>query len=78
MDHFAKDLICGSISGLATCVSGYSFDTIKVRMQINTNATMISTLTSIIKREGFKNLFSGIYYPLATLPILNAISFSAY
>ena len=78
MDHFAKDMICGSLSGLSMCVSGYILDTLKVRMQINPNIAMISTLKSIIKREGFMNLFNGIYYPLATLPILNAISFSAY
>lgn len=78
METFAKDMICGSLSGLGICVSGFIFDTLKVRMQINYHTTMISTLASIMKNEGFMNLFSGIYYPLATIPILNAIIFSAY
>ena len=78
MDHFAKDMICGSLAGLSMCASGYIFDTLKVRMQINPNITMITMLKSIIKKEDFKNLFNGIYYPLVTVPILNAILFSAY
>lgn len=49
MDHFVKDMVCGSISGIGNCVSGYIFDTLKVRMQMDHTITMIGSLRSIIK-----------------------------
>ena len=49
MDHLTKDMTCGSISGFAICVSGYTFDTLKTRMQMNSNVGMLSTFKSIIK-----------------------------
>ena len=78
MDHFIKDMICGSLSGIGNCVSGYVFDTVKVRMQMDHNITMFGSFRTIIKNEGFMHLFNGIYYPLITLPVLNAVIFSAY
>jgi hypothetical protein len=30
---FFNDLICGSVAGVANCLSGFVLDTIKVRMQ---------------------------------------------
>jgi solute carrier family 25 (mitochondrial carnitine/acylcarnitine transporter), member 20/29 len=78
MDHFMRDMLCGTLSGVGNCLSGYVFDTIKVRMQMDHQLTMIGSLTSIIKQEGFLHLFNGIYYPLITVPIVNAIIFSSY
>ena len=78
MDHFIKDMICGSLSGIGNCVSGYVFDTVKVRMQMDHNITMFGSFRTIIKNEGFMHLFNGIYYPLITIPVLNAIIFSSY
>jgi len=49
MDHFIKDMICGSISGVGNCMSGYIFDTLKVRMQMDHTITMFGSLKSIIK-----------------------------
>lgn len=39
---------------------------------------MIKEFKKIIKNEGFMNLFNGIYYPLITVPIVNAIVFGSY
>lgn len=47
-------------------------------MQANSNLGMMSTITNIIKNEGFLQLFSGIYYPLITYPIVHAFVFSSY
>jgi hypothetical protein len=30
--HTLKDLFCGSLAGVAICVSGHPFDTLKVRL----------------------------------------------
>ena len=78
MEHFMRDLVCGTISGVGNCLSGYIFDTLKVRMQMDHSLTMISTLKQIIKSEGYLHLFNGIYYPLITVPLLNAVIFSSY
>ena len=76
--NFTEDMICGSISGVGNCLSGYLFDTLKVRMQMDHSLTMTTSLKNIIKHEGFPQLFSGIYYPLVTVPLINAIVFSSY
>lgn len=78
MDHFVRDMWCGTLSGVGNCVSGYIFDTLKVRMQMDHQLTMMGSLRSIIQKEGFLHLFNGMYYPLITIPIVNAIIFSAY
>jgi solute carrier family 25 carnitine/acylcarnitine transporter 20/29 len=78
MEHFARDMLCGTLSGAGNCVSGYVFDTLKVRMQMDHQLTMMGSLKSIIQKEGFMHLYNGIYYPLITVPIVNAIIFSAY
>lgn len=38
------DFICGSISGFANCLSGYIFDTLKVKVQMNPEMTMMGYL----------------------------------
>jgi hypothetical protein len=41
MSDFAIDFFNGSLSGIGNCVSGYIFDTLKVRMQLEPNLTMV-------------------------------------
>jgi hypothetical protein len=48
-NHFLRDLVCGSVSGVGNCISGYIFDTLKVRMQMDPSLTMFSSLKSIVK-----------------------------
>lgn len=76
--QFVRDMICGTVSGIANCVTGYVFDTLKVRMQMDHTLTMMGSLRSIIKNEGFLHLFNGIYYPFITVPLVNAVVFSSY
>ena len=76
--YFVQDMLCGTLSGVGNCLSGYIFDTLKVRMQMDHSLTMLSTLRNIIRQEGFLHLFNGMYYPLMTVPLINAIIFSSY
>jgi solute carrier family 25 carnitine/acylcarnitine transporter 20/29 len=71
-------MFCGTISGGGNCVSGYLFDTLKVRMQMDPSLTMTKAFIDTFKSKGFTQFFSGIYYPLITVPIINAIIFSSY
>ena len=77
--NFIIDFSCGIVSGVVNCVSGFFLDTVKVRMQLSPELKNIrETLKYIIKNEGFSQLFSGIYYPLFTLPLTNSVLFAAY
>ncbi len=76
--HFARDMVCGTLSGIGNCLSGYVFDTLKVRMQMDPSLAMMQSLKDIIRNEGFMHLFNGIYYPLLTVPLINAVVFSSY
>ena len=42
------------------------------------NILMMKTLKNIVKTEGTLQLFSGIKYPLLTVPLINAVLFGAY
>lgn len=76
MDEFFKSLICGTFAGIANCISGFPLDTIKVRMQME-SVGLLQCIYSTYK-EGPLTFFKGVYYPLVTIPIVNAVSFSSY
>lgn len=78
MQAFFEDFLCGSFGGVASCVSGFFLDTVKVNMQINSDLSMISAITKLCKTNGLSHLFSGIYYPLMTAPFISAFSFGFY
>ena len=71
-------MVCGTISGVGNCLSGYIFDTLKVRMQMDHSLQMMNALKSIVRDEGAMQLFNGIHYPLITVPIINAVIFGSY
>jgi solute carrier family 25 carnitine/acylcarnitine transporter 20/29 len=71
-----KDFIAGTFAGLALLVSGYPFDTVKVRMQLH-SISMKICLNQLVK-EGYPSFFSGINYPLKTVPLANAVLFYSY
>ena len=74
----ATDFLCGSISGVANCLTGYIFDTLKVKVQMNPESTMGNILRTYWKNKNFLALFDGIYYPLITVPLVNAVVFGSY
>ena len=63
-----NDYIYGGISGLCQTTIGYPFDTCKVLLQNNRN----------IKDLKFKNLMSGIKYPLTSSIFVCSINFGSY
>lgn len=73
------DFSSGIASGVLNCLSGFFLDTVKVRMQVDPSLTSTTqTLQHIIQHEGAAQLFSGVYYPLITLPIINSVVFTSY
>jgi hypothetical protein len=73
------DFNSGVISGVINTLSGFFMDTVKVRMQVNPQLkSTMQTLRHIIEHEGYKQLFSGVYYPLMTWPVINSVVFTSY
>lgn len=73
------DFSSGIASGVLNCLSGFFLDTVKVRMQVDpTLNSTTQALRKIIQEEGAAQLFSGVYYPLITLPIINSVLFASY
>jgi solute carrier family 25 carnitine/acylcarnitine transporter 20/29 len=73
------DGVSGFWGGVANCVSGFFLDTVKTRMQLNPELKSTwHVLRLIIKSEGVGQLFSGLYYPIITMPIYNSVLFTAY
>ena len=72
------DFLCGSVSGVANCLSGYIFDTLKVKVQMNPEMTMMKYLKRLGAEGKLMTLFDGMYYPLTTVPLVNAVVFGSY
>ena len=45
---------------------------------MNPNTTMIGYLKESLRKGTLMSLFDGIYYPLLTVPIVNAVVFGSY
>ena len=41
-------MVSGTLSGVGNCLSGYVFDTLKVRMQMDPSLSMLQSLRNII------------------------------
>jgi hypothetical protein len=49
MNDWLIDFFNGSLSGIGNCLSGYIFDTLKVRMQLDDTLSMTQAFKNIIK-----------------------------
>jgi solute carrier family 25 carnitine/acylcarnitine transporter 20/29 len=74
---FFGDLVCGSISGVGSCLSGFVLDTAKVKMQVE-RVGMIKCILNTMRNEGLAGLYRGVYYPLLTNPVVTALNFGVY
>lgn len=61
-----QDLIAGGVAGTAGVIVGHPFDTIKVRQQLGGTT------------ESFPSLFRGMFAPMSTAAVVNAIIFSSF
>lgn len=39
---------------------------------------MVQEFRKIVVNEGFMSLFNGMYYPMVTVPVVNAIVYGSY
>ncbi|KAH9088266.1 hypothetical protein LEN26_019577 [Aphanomyces euteiches] len=77
-----RDFIAGSCAGVSSTVVGHPFDTVKVRLQMNSTAAAfkgpLDCVMQTVRKEGFLGLYKGMMSPMTTVPLVNAIVFSAY
>ncbi|MES1911344.1 MAG: hypothetical protein MHM6MM_003789 [Cercozoa sp. M6MM] len=77
----AKDLAAGTIAGVAICLVGHPFDTIKVRVQTMPAAAQagaVRTTLQMARTEGVLSVYKGMGSPLTTTPLINAVVFASY
>ncbi|KAF0691773.1 Aste57867_17044 [Aphanomyces stellatus] len=77
-----RDFIAGSCAGVSSTVVGHPFDTVKVRLQMNCASASfkgpMDCVMQTIRKEGFFGLYKGMVSPMTTVPLVNAVVFSAY
>ncbi len=74
----SQDFLAGTFAGVALTIVGHPFDTVKVRLQTNRQAKIISAITGIVRKEGALAFFKGMGGPMYTIPLINAIVFGGY
>eukprot|EP00743_Colponemidia_sp_Colp-15_P007954 GILK01008615.1.p1 GENE.GILK01008615.1~~GILK01008615.1.p1 ORF type:complete len:330 (+),score=32.19 GILK01008615.1:36-992(+) len=80
--HFMRDFISGTLAGMSITIVGHPFDTIKVRLQTQVDNSKFRGMSDCIRqtyaKEGLRGYYKGMGSPFSTVPIVNAVVFSAY
>lgn len=85
MAEAAKDLIAGTVGGVAQLICGHPFDTIKVKLQSQPTplpgqlpkySGAMNAARKTIAEEGPRGLYKGMGAPLATVAAYNAVLFT--
>lgn len=75
----ACELVAGANGGMLGIFAGQPFDMIKVRMQAaGQSSGFISTSTGIIRNEGFRSLYKGMFAPLVGMSCCSSVCFAGY
>eukprot|EP00249_Psilotum_nudum_P004312 c17838_g1_i1 orf=539-1480(+) len=86
MGDAIKDLIAGTMGGVAQLVVGHPFDTIKVKLQSQAAAVpgqaakyagAVDAVKKTLAEEGPRGLYKGMGAPLAAVAMFNAVLFTA-
>ncbi|RKP23261.1 mitochondrial carrier domain-containing protein, partial [Syncephalis pseudoplumigaleata] len=76
-----QEIIAGTVGGWAQVIVGHPFDTVKVRLQTQSQPARfhgpLDCVRKTVAREGIRGLFKGVYSPLLGIGICNAALFSA-
>ena len=65
---WGKEFVAGGFGGIAGIVSGYPFDTLRIRQQSSSTASSaFSILRHMVAREGPGSLYRGMGAPLASV-----------
>lgn len=80
MVNVFHEIFCGASAGIIGTILGYPFDTVKTRMQTQSQhyKTILQTFNKIYHEEGFNGFYRGVIPPLGALTILNMMNFTVY
>ncbi|VDK56640.1 unnamed protein product [Anisakis simplex] len=78
--------LAGLASGVAGALAGHPLDTVKVRLQTQSQLEQLDAryrgtwhcLFTMFKKEGTRALFKGLSSPLLSLTVINSIAFGTY
>lgn len=74
-EHF----LAGIYSGVIATIVGHPFDTIKVRLQSTQHVGTLQIIDELRSGRGFvRSVYKGVFSPLASVPLANALVFSGY
>ncbi|KAK8956909.1 Mitochondrial arginine transporter BAC2 [Platanthera zijinensis] len=82
---WGKEFVAGGVGGMAGVVTGYPFDTLRIRIQqpaagelASRRTSAASLFRSILRSEGPAGFYRGMSAPLASIAFQNAMVFQAY
>lgn len=79
MNDSQKHFISGIFSGICLTSVGYPFDTLKVRLQTNTNfSNVLDCVKKTFQTQGIRGFYYGITSPLTFSAGLNSVLFTSY
>jgi len=80
MVHFSsKEILSGTSAGVVGTLFGHPLDTIKVRLQTQTQYKgALDCLIKVAKNEGLRGFYKGVTSPLVSLTFLNSFAFGIY
>ena len=79
-----KDITAGTVGGIAICIVGHPFDTLKVRLQTQPSGSqaiysgLADCFKQTIKEEGIGGLYKGVGSPLVGQMFFRACMFLSY
>lgn len=79
-DIATKELVSGCAAGVANVVSGFPFDTVKVRLQSSrgTYRSMLHCFSEIWKKEGMRGFYRGLTPPLIGGALETGVNYLVY
>ncbi|CAL8469238.1 g8779 [Coccomyxa elongata] len=80
-NHFVEEYIAGCLAGSANIFSGYSFDTVKVRLQASPPGAYRSAwhcFRAILQYEGVRGLYRGVTAPMLGGALETGINYTVY
>lgn len=67
--NVARELACGMCGGTIAALITYPIDTIKTRMQTGMFPSIVSTIKTTLKQEGFVGFYRGFAIPIVSQPM---------
>ena len=80
MPSIATDLLSGFAGGVALCLVGHPFDTLKVLMQLQPASypSLASAASQTVSKHGLGGLYRGVGSPLIGNGLYNAVQFAVF